>query len=158
MDQQSTAELVMKARGLRDGGDPESAIELLREALDVVVNDGDHFLAAFLTHDLGHAEREPEAQLRWHLECLEHIDAVGDERVKGFYGSAHVNLGLTYLRLGKVTRALEHCELGETAIPNLPDNPYGQQMRDGLAKLRQEIAVTAEGTRRDDLNPWGESV
>ena len=145
MDLASTAALVARARELRDGGDAEGAIALLLDALEVVTADGDRFLAAFLTHDLGHAEREPEAQLGWHLACLAHIDAVGDDRVKGFRASAHANLGVTYLRLGAVPQAIEHCELGEAAVPDLPDDAYGQQIREGLDRLRAALNEATAG-------------
>lgn len=139
MDLKSVAEVVGQARKHRDAGDRDEAIRLLTVALDAVTKDGDHFLACYLTHDLGHAEQDPQAQLHWHQAALDHADAVGDERVKGFYGSLHVNLGATYLRLGDRTRALEHCEKGEQAIPNLADNAYGQRIRGSLTRLREQL-------------------
>ena len=154
MDAESTANVISEARRLRNSGNPGEAIALLTETLNSVLAGGDHYLAAYLSHDLAHAEREPEAQLRWHLAALEHADAVEPELVAGFYPSAHLNLAVTYLRLGHPAEARSHAELAEAAMPVLPDDAYGSQLRETLRCLFREVDTTSEGCRRDDLDEW----
>lgn len=80
---EQTAKVVGQARKLRGSGDREGAKAVLLSELERIREERNHFLACYLTHDLAHAEEDPQDQLLWHLEALGYADSADDERVRG---------------------------------------------------------------------------
>ena len=133
---------MIASRKVRDAGRRDEAKALLQVLWEEVKADKDEYLMIAIAHDYGHVETEPELQLPWHLEALRLIEAHHDQhRVRLFPPSAHLNVGLTYLRLGERDLAKAHLESAQQAAPILDDNDYGQHIRksiaDGLAQLER---------------------
>lgn len=139
MDLSDVAKVVGRARKLRDSGRRDEAKEILTDALATVIGEGDRFLACYITHDLGHAEVDVHAQLRWHLEALAHADSVGDDRVRGFYASLHLNLAQTYHVLGDHARATAHLSLAEPALAEAQQGTYRDGLEASLTRLRDVL-------------------
>ena len=101
MSWEQFVKVIGNTRRLRGEGHQAEALSELKAAWEEALEEGDQYSVCGLAHDLGHTETEAESQLRWHVEALRAADAVEDrERVRLFYPSLHLNLGLTYLRLG----------------------------------------------------------
>ncbi|PRY37271.1 hypothetical protein [Umezawaea tangerina] len=82
--------------------------------------------------------------LRWNEECLDRADRVGDERVRGFYPSLHLNIARARQDLGDEVEARRHYEAAAGRIGDVPAGPYG----DGL---RFAVAEGLRATGREDL-------
>ncbi|MGW2326344.1 hypothetical protein ACWC5C_11310 [Streptomyces sp. NPDC001700] len=101
-----------------------------QEAWDAADDDYEKCIAA---HYLARHQPTPEETLRWNQECLDRADAVGDDRVRGFYASLHVNMGSAYRALGDVDRAREHFVRAAAHIGDVPAGPYADGIRFGVA-------------------------
>ncbi|MFD7507318.1 hypothetical protein [Streptomyces sp. NPDC059850] len=112
-------------------GRADDARARFREAWDVAADDYEHCVAA---HYLARHQPTPEETLRWNQECLDRADAVGDDRVRGFYASLHVNMGSAYRALGEVDRAREHFVRAAAHIDDVPAGPYADWVRLGIAE------------------------
>jgi hypothetical protein len=146
MDVQQVAKVVAEARAHRDAGDGAEAMRLLEECLAQARKTGDDLLACYVLHDLGHTETEPSAQLGWHLAALAAADAVGDQRVAGFYSSLHLNLAIAYRALDNREKTREHLDAAEIALPQLADadGDYGRLVRSGVAAFRKKFEEEEE--------------
>jgi hypothetical protein len=144
---EDVARVVAEARTHREAGERAEAMRLLEECLAEARRAGDDLLACYVLHDLGHTEIEPTAQLGWHLDALAAADAVGDQRVAGFYPSLHLNLAITYQALGNREKTREHLDAAEIALPQLADadGEYGRFVRSGVAAFRTKFDAEEEG-------------
>lgn len=111
-------------------GRADDARARFQEAWDAADDDYEHCVAA---HYLARHQPTPEETLRWNQECLDRADAVGDDRVRGFYASLHVNMGSAYQALGAVDRAREHFVRAAAHIGDVPAGPYADWTRFGIA-------------------------
>ena len=59
--------------------------------------------------------------------------------VAGLYPSLHLNLSECYRKLGDLDRAREHLQRARDTIGALGDDEYGQLIRDGLAKVAEQL-------------------
>jgi len=101
-----------------------------REAWDAAADDYGKCVAA---HYLARHQPTPAETLRWNQECLDRADAVGDDRVRGFYASLHVNMGSAYRALGDTDRAREHYGHAAAHIGDVPPGGYADWTRFGIA-------------------------
>jgi len=81
-------------------GRSDEAHALFRQAWDAATDD---YGACVAAHYLARHQKTPEDVLRWNQECLERADRLGDERVRGFYPSLHLNLARAHDELGDGT-------------------------------------------------------
>jgi hypothetical protein len=65
----------------------------------------DDYEACIAAHYVARFQDDPAETLRWNREALERADAVGDERVKDFYPSFYLNIGLSHESLGDQVEA-----------------------------------------------------
>jgi hypothetical protein len=160
MDVQQVAKVVAEARTHREAGDRAEAMRLLEECLAQARGAGDDLLACYVLHDLGHTETEPTAQLGWHLDALAAADAVGDQRVAGFYPSLHLNLAITYRALENRERTREHLDAAEDTLPQLayPDGDYGRFIRSGVVAFREKFDAEEEDEGEEEGEPAGRSA
>jgi len=106
-------------------GRAADARALFRQAWEVAADDYEACVAA---HYVARHQETPEDVLRWNTLCLERADGVGDDRVRGFYPSLHLNLARAHADLGAEDRAHEHYRLAAECIEDAPIGPY----RDGI--------------------------
>ncbi|MEO5866736.1 MAG: hypothetical protein ABIS14_09720 [Sphingomonas sp.] len=111
-----------------------------------------------LAHFLADTETDPVDELEWDLLALEaatgartaiDIDAL-DAELASFLPSLHLNAGDAYRRVGDMARARLHAAIGLKRAAALPDDPYSNTVRTGLARLAARSAEepTAPGTQR----------
>jgi hypothetical protein len=123
-------------------GDPA----LFEQAWDARVDDFDACVAA---HYLARHQTDPRIALEWNLRALEHADAAGPERVRGFYPSLHLNLAKSYEDTGDLTAAGRHYELAGKAARALPDDGYSAMIRRGVGSGRARVAAAGDSPRRN---------
>jgi hypothetical protein len=106
-------------------GRASDAHGLFRQAWYAATDDYEACVAA---HYLARHQSTPEDTLRWNKECLDRADRVGDERVRGFYPSLHLNMARAYEELGDRDAASKHFRDAAACLENAPAGPY----RDGI--------------------------
>jgi tetratricopeptide (TPR) repeat protein len=123
-------------------GRNEAALELFTQAWEASRDDYEACVAA---HYLARQQTTPQDVLRWNQEALQRAEAVGDGRVEGFYPSLYLNMGYSYEVLGNHAEATCYYQLAEASVEALPEGPYGDLVRDGIARGLQRMgAMPAE--------------
>ncbi|TDV46861.1 hypothetical protein [Actinophytocola oryzae] len=111
-------------------GRGDDARALFSEAWDAATDDYEACVAA---HYLARHQNTPEDTLRWNQECLERADRVGDERVRGFYPSLHLNIARAHEELGSPEKARTHFQHAAECLDDAPAGPYREGIRFAVA-------------------------
>jgi hypothetical protein len=149
-----TVQLCIRGMQAEGRGDPVGAKDAFQRAWLVATDDFDACVAA---HYLARAQPTAEGALHWNLESLSRAMAVGDERVRDFYPSLHINLGHAYGRLGRQAEAHRHYLLAAEQIASATPaggDRYDQWIREGVVHgLRTHAAGCrpADRCRADQL-------
>ena len=115
-------------------GRNEDAHNLFMQAWEASTDDYEACVAA---HYVARHQSLEDA-LHWNQVALMRAEAVGDERVQGFYPSLYLNLGHSYEVLGNLAEAKRHYELAAERVGDLAADPYGKTVRKGIeAGLRR---------------------
>ena len=101
----------------------------------------DAFEACVAAHYVARHQDTPEEARHWNAEALAQADAVGDDRVRGFYASLYLNMGHSCEVLGDVAGAVRYYELAEARLADAPEGPYGDVVRHGVAEGRRRVAT-----------------
>src|SRR5690606_23508745 len=109
-----------------------------RRAWDASSDDFERCIAA---HYVARHQDDPLDTLRWNERALALADAVGDERVQGFYPSLYLNVGASHERLGDAAEARRWFERAAALLDTLPDGPYGQVVRRGVGAGLERTAA-----------------
>jgi len=141
---------ITAAIGQLHGGDRAGA----REASDAIWrdlgHDSDPFHVCTLSHYMADTQDDLQRELEWDLRALDAADRVSDGRaeehhaslsIKSFYPSLHLNVGDVLFRLGDLDRASEHVRAAEGALEHLPQSPYAEMTRKGVAALAQRVSA-----------------
>lgn len=126
----------------------DDALILFGEAWTVAKDDYDACVAA---HFLARHQKNYQEMLRWNQEALARADMVGDERVRSFYPSLYLNLGFSHEMLGNPAEASMCYALAAEKVDGLPEGPYGDLVRHGIAEGRKRVGATGDrisGDRR----------
>jgi tetratricopeptide (TPR) repeat protein len=99
----------------------------------------DDFEACIAAHYLARHQADPGEMLHWNQVALEKAQTAGDERVQGFYPSLFLNLGYSYEMLGDLETAGKYYQLANERLNDLPSEPYGDVVRDAVARGRERI-------------------
>jgi tetratricopeptide (TPR) repeat protein len=118
-------------------GKPEAARALFSRAWDTAQDDFEKCVAA---HYLARHQPSPAEMLRWNQESLARAEAVADERVREFYPSLYLNLGYSYETLGDYAEARRYYDLAATRLADLPEGPYSEVVRGGVAAGLERVA------------------
>lgn len=119
-------------------GRPVEARDLFVRAWEASTDD---YGASVAAHFVARHQATPRETLRWNQEALARADAVGDERVRGFYPSLYLNLGHSHEQMGQMNDARRFYGLAAAAATDLPPGPYGDTVRDGIARGLERVAV-----------------
>lgn len=114
------------------------ARSLFEQAWAARTND---YEAAIAAHYVARQQPTPEEALRWNEIALDAARAVKDGSADGFYASLYLNVGKSHEDLGALGEARRYYVLAAKAAEGLPDDPYGQVVRGGIAR---GLARTAE--------------
>lgn len=119
-------------------GRSDDARDLFAQAWAARTDDVDACVAA---HYLARHQASPEETLNWNREALNRADAVGGDRVRGFYPSLYLNMGRSYENIGDWEEAGRNYDLAAERIDDLPDDGYGAMVRRGIAAGRRRAAA-----------------
>jgi tetratricopeptide (TPR) repeat protein len=116
-------------------GRRDEARALFLQAWALRQDDVDACVAA---HYMARHQDTPAETLRWNELALTHANAAADS-LRSFYPSLYLNLGKSYEDLGDSARARELYEQGERYLGDVPDNGYGDIVRQGLSNALQRV-------------------
>jgi tetratricopeptide (TPR) repeat protein len=127
-------------------GKPDEALRLYEEAWETAVNATERCIAA---HFLARHQDSDEATLHWNQKALQLAEAADEASVRDFYPSLYLNLAHSHEVLGHLDEAQQYYDLAAARVDELPENLYGQRVRNSIARHRQQInAITTK--RADD--------
>ena len=132
------AQLCAQGMMVEGHGHSEEAHRLFTQAWAESTDDVERCVAA---HYLARVQASPQETLRWNREALERADAVGDERVHGFYPSLYLNMGKSCEDLGAWDEARRYYTLASAHATALPADGYGAMVRRGIAAGLRRIAA-----------------
>lgn len=132
------AKLCVEGMAEEAAGRLAEAKSLFEQAWEIAGDDYERCIAA---HYLARHQDGPEPTLHWNAECLRYADLVGDERVAGFYPSLYLNMGHSYEQLGEREKAEEYYRAAQAHLTDLPEGPYGDMIRDGVARGLERLAT-----------------
>jgi hypothetical protein len=130
-------------------GEREAARLLFAEIWDEIGGEqGDPLHVCVLAHSMADVQDDVHQELVWDRRALTAAGLLTDDRlaqagmtlsVAGLYPSLHLNLSECYRKLGDLDLAREHLQLAERGIGELGDDEYGRLIKDGLARLTQQL-------------------
>ena len=103
----------------------------------------DDFEACIAAHYLARHQDDHQKMLHWNTLALRHADAVKDGRVHGFYPSLYLNMGYSYEMLGDREDAARYYELAAARLDTLPEDSYGEVVREAVQRGQERISGQA---------------
>jgi hypothetical protein len=109
---------------------------------------GDPLHRCTLAHAMADVQDDVREELMWDQRALAAADLLTDARVAqagvslpvaGLYPSLHLNLAECHRKLGDLDRAREHLRQAQATIDALDDDGYGRMIRDGLARVAEQL-------------------
>ncbi|MFD8866613.1 hypothetical protein ACFV1F_19990 [Streptomyces sp. NPDC059590] len=129
-------------------GDTASARRKLLDLWSTTGVTGDPLHRCTIAHHLADLHQDPAQALIWDIRALDAADAVTEQRVQehhaglhiaGFYPSLHLNLADNHRRLGSFEAAIEHIDAAKEHAPNLPQDSYGDLLREAIDQVAEAI-------------------
>ncbi|XXX74078.1 hypothetical protein WMF30_41170 [Sorangium sp. So ce134] len=126
------------AEGMQAEGEGrhEDARALFERAWAACTDDYDACIAA---HYLARHQGSDQGTLAWNQEALRRADAVGDDRVRGFYPSLLLNVGHAHEVLGDRGEARAFYERAAARLGDLPAGPYADMVRNAVKRARERV-------------------
>ena len=123
----------MEAEGT---GQIEAARALFLQAWAARQNDYDACIAAHYVA----RHRPPAETLHWNQVALDHADLADVALTGGFYPSLYLNMGWSHEQLGDLAEAGRYYDLATAKLDMLPDGPYAEVVRKGVAAGQARLA------------------
>ncbi|WP_437721749.1 hypothetical protein [Sorangium sp. So ce861] len=99
----------------------------------------DEYEACIAAHYVARHQGSDQERLAWNQEALRRADAVGGDRVRGFYPSLLLNLGRSHEVLGDMAEARACYEHAAALLHELPAEPYGDMVRNAVMRARGRV-------------------
>jgi tetratricopeptide (TPR) repeat protein len=116
---------------LEGEGKPAEAQALFTQAWEQATNDFERFTTA---HYVARHQADTANKLKWDQIAIELALKADDETLRQAYPSLYLNVAKGYEDLGQLQQALAHYTLAQTHAINLPDDGYGNMIRQGIQK------------------------
>jgi tetratricopeptide (TPR) repeat protein len=91
------------------------------------------FDACIAAHYVARQQTSDEEAFRWNKEALARASVAAPDLVKAFYASLYLNMGHSHEKLGDLAEARRFFELAEDRLGDVPDGPYRNVVRGGIA-------------------------
>ncbi|MBS1123303.1 MAG: hypothetical protein H6Q90_5531 [Deltaproteobacteria bacterium] len=84
----------------------------------------DNVEACIAAHYVGRLQSDDQQALWWNQIALARADAVRDGRVRSFYASLHLNLGMAHEKLGQLAHARHHFQRAAASVADIIDDGH----------------------------------
>lgn len=111
-------------------GDTAKASGFFKQAWQESSNDFEAFIAA---HYMARCQNDLSEKLRWNLESLQLAGKITDKSMKKYLPSLCLNVGKSYEELAQNDKALSYYQQAADYAQNLPENPYSNMIKSGIA-------------------------
>jgi hypothetical protein len=128
------------AAGMMVDGDSAAARTYFVQAWDAR---RDSYDAAIAAHFLARHQPTAADTLHWNEVAVAHAEAVPGDRASPLLASLYLNLGDSYLALGRPADAAVATEHGLAALCHLATDGYGAFVAFGLERLKSRLAALA---------------
>lgn len=135
-------------------GDRDAARRLFSEIWDEIGGEaGDPLYRCTLAHAMADVQDDVREELVWDQRALVAAGLLTEARlveagvelsVAGLYPSLHLNLCDCYRKLGELEPAREHLQHARDTIGALGDDEYGRLIKDGLARLADQLGTGSD--------------
>lgn len=112
-------------------GKPEEAGKLFLQAWNEATNDFEKFIAA---HYVARHQKTVADKLKWDETALQLALKMNNDTVKEAFPSLYLNIAKCYEDLGDFNEAKRNYDLALSFTNMLPDNGYGNMMKNGILK------------------------
>ena len=103
----------------------------------------DDYEACIAAHYVARHQPTPEAAFEWNERALRRAEAVGDERVRGFLPSLHLNYAHSLEQLGRTSEACAYYDRAAAGLDGLPPGGYANLVRTGVTAGQQRTCGRA---------------
>jgi hypothetical protein len=146
-------EEIRAATAVLHAGDRAAARSRLEDIWSRIADNPQPMHECALSHSLADVQDDIIDELAWDLRSLEaalrctredierHSEAAS---IAAFLPSVHANLAQDYLKLGDLARSGEHLASARSFVSALPDDAYGQLVRNGIEHIAARLAVAAD--------------
>ena len=117
-------------------GNPEEASRLFLYAWSKATNDFEKFTAA---HYVARHQKTAAEKLKWDETALQLALKTNDDTVKGTFPSLYLNIAKGYEDLNDLANAKKNFELALSFSHLLPNNGYGNMIKDGIVNGMKRI-------------------
>jgi tetratricopeptide (TPR) repeat protein len=100
----------------------------------------DNYDACIAAHYLARHQETEEDKLRWNEISLQRAESTDFERLREFFPSLLLNLGHSHEMLGRPAEARAYFERAQSMLDVIPAGPYGDLLRDGVARALQRTS------------------
>jgi tetratricopeptide (TPR) repeat protein len=104
---------------------------------------GDDLEACIAAHYVARHQPTPADTLGWNREALRRADAVGDERVRGFYPSLLLNVADSHEKLGDLPQALEHYRAALARMDDPAAPPHEAHVRASVVRALERLGAAS---------------
>lgn len=125
----------MRAEG---SGKHDDARLLFVEAWERSSSDYEACIAA---HYLARQQQSSESKLYWNQEALRRAEAAGDELVRDFYPSLHLNVADALEEMGEHDSARSHYRRAREWLARVPEEIYGEHVHTSIHKAIERLAT-----------------
>ena len=101
----------------------------------------DDYEACIAAHFLARNQLTHRDMLYWNVVALNRANAVGDDRVQGFYPSLYLNLGYSYELVGNFAESQRFYQLAASKVGELPDGPYREVVGKGVVNGCKRVGI-----------------
>ena len=126
------------AAGMAVEGDAEQARVLFERAWSIR---RDEYEASIAAHFLARHQPTIAETLAWNEQALRHATTVSDGRTVEFLASLYLNVGDSYLAVGRLADAATAAELADANLSVLPAGGYRDFVARGIRGLAERIAA-----------------
>jgi len=110
-------------------GDSKEASKIFLQAWNEATNDFEKFTAA---HYVARHQKTVTDKLKWDKTALQLALKINDDTIKGTYPSLYLNIAKCHEDLNDFNNAKKNYKMALSFIDLLPDNGYGNMIKDGI--------------------------
>ncbi len=124
--------LIHEGVKMKQEGKIDQAQNLFMQAWNNSLDDHEKCIAAHFIALIAWHQNNFEDNLKWNVESLNRANKVPEDKVKSYYPSLYLNIGISYEGLGNYPEAEKYYKLALKRLPDLPTGKANKQYSKGV--------------------------